>query len=42
MAEVNVTQVDGDLFGFARSIAEPLNFSRHGNASILLDGIWMA
>src|SRR5215831_15114189 len=29
MAEVNVTQVNGDLFGFARSIAEPLNFSCH-------------
>ena len=29
VAEVNVAQVDCDLFGFARSLAEPLNFSRH-------------
>src|SRR4029453_5453324 len=28
-AEVDVTQVDCDLFGFARPIAEPVNFSRH-------------
>src|SRR5262249_9423748 len=31
MAEVDVTQVDGDLFGFARSIAEPLNSNGRGH-----------
>src|SRR5262249_49393515 len=36
MAEVNVTQVDGDLLGFARSIAEPLNFSCHVQYSHLI------
>src|SRR3990170_1857783 len=29
VAEVDVTQVDRDLFGFARSIAEPVNFGGH-------------
>jgi len=29
VAEVDVTQIDCDLFGFARSIAEPVNFGGH-------------
>src|SRR4029077_1833553 len=45
VAEVDVTQVDCDLFGFARSIAEPVNLGGHAWLHLCgwyMDGIAMA
>jgi hypothetical protein len=34
VAKIDVTQVDRDLFRFARSIAEPMNLGSHEPSSI--------
>src|SRR5262245_31525156 len=44
VSKVDVTQVNSDLFGFARSIAEPVNFRRHNILHLIrwyMDGTWM-
>src|SRR5262245_21133676 len=44
LSKVDVTQVNCDLFGFARSIAELVNFRRHNILHLIrwyMDGTWM-
>ncbi|GLI94278.1 hypothetical protein LMG27198_32700 [Methylocystis echinoides] len=40
MAEINVAEVDRDLFGVAALFAQPVSVS-HAISTILMDGIWM-
>jgi hypothetical protein len=42
VAEVDVTKVDCDLFGFARSIAKPVNFTHFPRtpSTWMLTGCW--